>query len=760
MEYNLRKLDPIEFEKLSKDIMNYYYKLETSFIRGKVGKDGGIDLISYDGNILVQCKHYINSKYSNLKTTIQYELQNRDFKGIKKYFIITSLELKILEREEIVKMFKGKDYDFDIIDGIQIDDLLVQNPDIVKGNIKLWVTPYYLDTIYKSKQISLVTEIMLNEVEENLKYFVETKSFYEAQKILLDNNCIVIVGQPGVGKTTISNMLSLILNKYNGYTIYYAQSSNIDSIIESISDDPNKKELFYLDDFLGTIYLELSNNSLTNKIKTLVSIISRNSNKKLILNSRITILNEAKELNENFKDCIDNVRKITINIDNMTANEKGLILYKYLYYNNIDLEKIKYIIDEKRYLNIVNHRYYNPRIISKVVSNKKERMSPEDFYDDIIKNLNNPHLIWKNEYEKRLNEEDRIVLNVLYSLSRYGVKYHVLEECFTYFIKNIENIDKTKNIFEEAISRLNESMIRVVISNNEKIVFPINPSVSDFLRNNLTSLTAMELVKNALYIEQVNSMLDINNKLFEMCDIDLMKLKTLGSGEVKYDILQTIGKYEICDERYKELVTNVFNKQIEAFNSKYQVQYSISRALNDIILKKKLRKFYEIDIISNLNTCIRIIDSYSIVKLIEEYKKDVYIQQTNKEYELLEKVQKYESQIYEKIIENLLEDIYIPEDFYDDDEYVFKEIEGEIDRKQEFIKYFDNEFNIKLKIDKKVVYDELVQSFVKSENESNKELDKENIDKSKENISQQLEDIFCITNFMKGEEKFDIKAEN
>ena len=73
--------------------------------------------------------------------------------------------------------------------------------------------------------------------------------------------------------------------------------------------------------------------------KSFIQPISSNSNKKLILNSRITILNEAKELNENFKDCIDNVSKITINIDDMTPNEKGLILYKYLYYNNIDLDK-------------------------------------------------------------------------------------------------------------------------------------------------------------------------------------------------------------------------------------------------------------------------------------------------------------------------------------------------------------------------------------------------------------------------------------
>lgn len=161
-----------------------------------------------------------------------------------------------------------------------------------------------------------------------------------------------------------------------------------------------KKELFYLDDFLGTIYLELYNNSLTNKIKTLISVISRNSNKKLILNSRITILNEAKEINDNFKGCIENIKNIMINVDEMTINEKALILYKYLYYNNISIDKIEYIINEKRYLNIIEHKYYNPRIIAKVVSNNGNINKPEEFYKDIINNLNNPHLIWKNEYEK------------------------------------------------------------------------------------------------------------------------------------------------------------------------------------------------------------------------------------------------------------------------------------------------------------------------------------------------------------------------
>lgn len=659
MEYNLRKLDPIEFEKLSKDIMNYYYKFNNSFIRGKVGQDGGIDLISNDGKILVQCKHYINSKYSDLKSAIKKEIDIRDFNEIEKYFIITSLELKVKEIQEIRKMFTGRKFEFEIIDGIQIDDVLVEKPDIVKGNIKLWITPFFLENIYKSKLVSIGTEIMLSEIEQNLKYFVETHNFYEAQKLLIDNNCIVIVGHPGVGKTTISNMIALLLNKYNGYSIHYSQGTDIDEIINSISDDPTKKELFYLDDFLGTIYLELYNNSLTNKIKTLISVVSRNSNKKLILNSRITILNEAKEINDNFKNCIDNIENITINIDEMTVNEKALILYKYLYYNDINIDKIQYIISEKRYLRIIEHKYYNPRIIAKVVSDNTKIDNPKEFYENIITNLDNPHLIWRNEYEKRLQEEDRILLNILYSISRFGVKYSILEECFSNFIKDNESIDKSKDVFKETVTRLNESMIKVVVSKQDKFILPINPSVSDFLKNNISTITAIDIVKKSLYIEQVNSMLDINNQLLELCNIDLTKLKSLDPLGNENSILKIIGKYKICDSTYKNVVSSIFNKQTLAFKSEFKIMYAISRMLNEIIINKKLRNFYEIDIISNLDTCMKIMDSSYLSTFLEEYKDEVYNKYKGKKECYMGYLNKYQTEIDEKFMENILEDMVL-----------------------------------------------------------------------------------------------------
>lgn len=440
-----------------------------------------------------------------------------------------------------------------------------------------------------------------------------------------------------------------------------------------------------------------------------------------------------------------------INVDEMTINEKALILYKYLYYNNISIDKIEYIINEKRYLNIIEHKYYNPRIIAKVVSNNGNINKPEEFYKDIINNLNNPHLIWKNEYEKRLQEEDRVLLNILYSLSRYGIKYSILEECFSNFIKDTNTIDKSKDIFKETVSRLNESMIKVVISKQEKLILPINPSVSDFLKNNISTITAIDIANKSLYIEQINSMLDINSELLEMCDIDLNKLKSMDSFGKVNAILKIIGKYKICNSNYKNIVNKVLNNQIIAFESQYKITYTISSMLNEIIIDQKLRKFYEIDIVSNLDVCIKIMDSSYLSKFLEEYKKEVNNRFREEEEIYMKCLNKYQTEIDEKFLENLLEDIYIPEEFYEENDYIFREIEDGIERKTETINYLNNEFGISLNIDKDEIYDQLTQTFVKKEEILNKEVERENIEKSKANITRELENIFCISNFQKVE---------
>ena len=93
MKYNLDVLSPLEFEKLSKDIISK--KLNLEFKSFKMGKDGGIDLRNKENGIICQCKHI--KKFSDLKSILKKELEKvNKLKGIKKYYLIVLHNLFLL----------------------------------------------------------------------------------------------------------------------------------------------------------------------------------------------------------------------------------------------------------------------------------------------------------------------------------------------------------------------------------------------------------------------------------------------------------------------------------------------------------------------------------------------------------------------------------------------------------------------------------------------------------------------------------------
>lgn len=91
--YNCAALSDIEFEDLCKDIMERLLNVELrSFARGR---DGGIDFTDNVStyNIIIQVKHYINSPFSVLKSSLKKEITKLNEKKPKKYFICCSKQL-------------------------------------------------------------------------------------------------------------------------------------------------------------------------------------------------------------------------------------------------------------------------------------------------------------------------------------------------------------------------------------------------------------------------------------------------------------------------------------------------------------------------------------------------------------------------------------------------------------------------------------------------------------------------------------------
>ena len=86
--------------------------------------------------------------------------------------------------------------------------------------------------------------------------------------------------------------------------------------------------------------------------------------------------------------------------------------------------------------------------------------------------------IWTDEFEINLRPVDRVLLTTLFSLTNTEIEYDVLSDCFNARIGRMPEIDKTLKQFELVISRLNQSMIRTIISEIRKIGV-LNPSVKN-----------------------------------------------------------------------------------------------------------------------------------------------------------------------------------------------------------------------------------------------------------------------------------------
>lgn len=70
--YDFKTLDYNDFERLVKDILSKMYNVHIE--RFKSGRDGGVDLRHShftDDETIIQCKHYANSSYSNLKSVLR-----------------------------------------------------------------------------------------------------------------------------------------------------------------------------------------------------------------------------------------------------------------------------------------------------------------------------------------------------------------------------------------------------------------------------------------------------------------------------------------------------------------------------------------------------------------------------------------------------------------------------------------------------------------------------------------------------------------
>ncbi|WP_166384860.1 restriction endonuclease [Polaribacter sp. 11A2H] len=508
--YDFSTLNSFEFEKLVCDLLNLEKeKNQPRFQIFKEGKDKGIDLYSGESyhreNIIVQVKHYVKSPLSKLKSNLKnIELPKVKLLNPDSYYIVTSSELSFQDKLDLKEVFTPYITSTSNIYGRDdLNSILRTNKELEETHYKLWFSSSIaLRNIQKYKFEGRRKQFTSNILKRKLRLFVPTFSYFHSLEKLKENKFVIITGEPGVGKTTISDMViyDFIKRDYEINIIY----DSISEIEETINLDKSK-QVFYFDDFLGHTQAEISKSKAAeNYLLKIINLIEGSENKFLVLNTRKFILSSFLEESErlNKSDILEKESKVEVKA--YSYGVKRRILDLHILESNLDLNNLNIL--KKHASHICFHQNFSPRIIEFFTSDLNKDFNPQEFEKFIFENLTNPKEIWKHAYLKQITDFDRFLLNTLYSAngSANKIELEILYNSrLNYEVAN-NNYKKPIDSFNTSLRVLNEGFLSINnFSKNIEISF-INPSLQDyliyFIQDN--SSEKERIIKSAHKIEQ------------------------------------------------------------------------------------------------------------------------------------------------------------------------------------------------------------------------------------------------------------------
>lgn len=532
MGFNYSALDSFEFETLARDVTEMVTGVKLSCYTA--GADGGVDASDFyyqkcqQSRIVMQAKHWLRRV-----TPKQWEdLVGNLVKQLKKLNKVPSDKLVIVTSAGVTENIQHKMIDTAeslgvscciVIDRIKLDDMLAREEckPILKRHFKLWIAGTNVLNLMLNRSLDVDTEVFLNQIYEHEGLYTQTSVFDKAIQSLRQNSTLLIVGDPGTGKSVLTQMIALQLIKAD-FKIIYSSCNNIDRIKNAIEDNC-ENTLFVLDDFLGQRCLDID----SSKMRELVALLRYTSKLKscyTVLNSRISVLNEAKRVDDPFKKFIDSMRAgiVVIDTTEMSLLDKARIMLANLSFENVPIEYVdslrersqSYFSRQMKCIVICKHSNFNPRIIEFCCREEFwKNIAPSEFPDAIKDKLDHPNDVWQNEFEERLEKPERILAYQLFSLGDNSVPLSSLHIAYEERLSLEPQADYSVNSFAKALKRLQETVVRTVYIENEPYVSMANPSVNDycawFLANN--NLEAIAMAKSIVFVDQLERITNVNH---------------------------------------------------------------------------------------------------------------------------------------------------------------------------------------------------------------------------------------------------------
>ena len=485
MGYDFRQLSPLDLEELARDLLQEEWGIKLESF--KQGPDQGVDLRFASGkseHLVVQCKHYVESSTNKLISDLRKEAPKVDKLQPSRYVVVTSRPLSPSDKGRIQAVFpKYLESPGDIYGLEDLNNLLGRHGAVERRHYKLWLSSAEVLGQIVHSDVANQTRSYLEGAAKRSRVFVQNAGFLHAVERLDEHGACVVSGGPGIGKTTLADML-LLHYVGKGFEPILVRG-HIREAFKTYRKDTS--QVFVYDDFLGATFLEDKLEKNEDKgILDFLTLVERERTTKLVMTTREYVLKQAFGAYEHLRDGSLVEAKYLLSLDSYSREERARILFNHIHFSELGAEYKSALCNVSVLRDLVDHPSYSPRVVQWMSSKAHVRDIPASQYGEAFSEaLDNPAELWKHAYEAHVSGSARVVLRLLGTFSG-AVAIADLESAFLAY-RDAEwraaggsRVEGSE--FERALEELEGTFVNFERATASSIAVAFeNPAIADFV---------------------------------------------------------------------------------------------------------------------------------------------------------------------------------------------------------------------------------------------------------------------------------------
>lgn len=506
-DYNFSQLSPYDFELMCRDLLQAEWGLVLESF--KAGKDGGIDFryAQAGKQIIVQCKRFVETGFAGLLRELRKEGDKVRKLKPSRYVLMTAAPLSDANKTKIVEVIGGQFLvKADIFGCADINNLLGRYSWVERSHYKLWLASTNVLKTILHNDIVTQSDFLVEKIHGEIKRYVQGNAYPRALAALEAEHVVILSGLPGVGKTTLANML-LYKHLANGFEPIIVREDFAEA---KAMFQKGKSQVFYFDDFMGTTFLGDKGSSDQQReyraIIEFIEMVRKAKDKLLILTTREQMLRQACNVSEQIRNAGLMDHRVVIHMDDYSMQQRAEILYNHVFFSDLPFDYRDELLKYEFYFEIVKHRNFNPRLIEWFSTYRRlKEVSVGGYRQFVTQLLEDPAEIWRHAFEQQISEAGRSLLLTLFSFGG-RIDEAILREGFAVFHAHraqTYGFQRCPEDYIRARTELREAFVRATASGEIEV---INPSVIDWLNCVLCNVpeNAVDLIMGAARFSQIS----------------------------------------------------------------------------------------------------------------------------------------------------------------------------------------------------------------------------------------------------------------